>query len=87
MNRAVPLSFVAGAIACVLAAGAAQAAPASGGVLGKLSANAQTATQIEQVGWKKNHRRHWRKKCIRRCMWRSGRSFYRCRRVCSHRRW
>lgn len=82
MNRAVPLSIVAGALACFLAAGAAQAAPASSGVLGKLTANAQTSSQVEEVGWR---RRHWRHRCVRRCMWRTGHSYYRCRRICRHR--
>lgn len=82
MNRAVPMGIVAGAIACIFAAGAAQAAPASSGVLGKLTVSPQTSIQVDQVGWRKHS---WRRNCVRRCMWRSGRSYHRCRHICRHR--
>ena len=37
MTRFLPLAAVAGALACVVAVGSAQAAPASGNILGKLT--------------------------------------------------
>lgn len=83
MNRAISMTVAAGVLAFALAAGTAQAAPAGAGVLGKLATASTASTQVEKTGWHK--RRHWRKRCIRRCMWRSGRSYYRCRRICSRR--
>jgi len=84
MIRAVPLTIAAGVLACALAAGSVQAAPAGSGVLGKLTAATPAATQIEKAGWR---RRGWRRSCVRRCMWRSGRSYRRCRRICRRHRW
>lgn len=82
MKRIVPLTVVAGALACVLAAGSAQAAPATSGILGKLTAAAQSSSQIEQVGWR--HRHHG---CFRRCMWRTDGAYRYCRRKCHRRGW
>jgi len=82
MNRAVPLTVVAGALACFVAMGAAQAAPANTGILGKLNATAQSSSQIEQTGW---HRRHHHR-CFRRCMRRTDGAYWFCRRRC-HRWW
>jgi hypothetical protein len=80
MTRIVPLTVVAGALACFLAAGSAQAAPATSGILGKLTTTAQSSSQIEKVGWR-------RRSCVRRCMWRTGSSYRRCRRICRRRWW
>ena len=77
MIRAVPLTVVAGALAVVLAAGSAQAAPANTGILGKLTATAQSSSQIEQVGWRSNRR------CFRRCMRRTDGAYRFCRRKCN----
>jgi uncharacterized cupredoxin-like copper-binding protein len=49
MTRMIPLTIAAGALACIVAAGSAQAAPASGIAFGKL-ANATAATaSVEKV--------------------------------------
>lgn len=85
MTRMVPLTVVAGALACFLAAGAAQAAPAAAsGVLGKLTSTAHAATQIEKAGWRERRwkRRHWRRRCFRRCMWRTDGAYRFCKRKC-----
>ncbi len=82
MNRAVPLTIAAGALACVLAAGSAQAAPPNTGILGKLTATAQTSSQVEKAGWR---RRHYRR-CFRHCMRRTDGAYRFCRRRC-HRGW
>lgn len=78
MTRVIPLSVAAGIVAIALAAGSAQAAPASSGILGKLNAEAQT--QVEKAGWR------GRRSCFRRCMHRSGGAYRFCRRKC-HRWW
>jgi hypothetical protein len=82
MKRIVPLTAVAGALACLLAAGSAQAAPATSGILGKLTATTQSSSQIEQVRWR--HRHHG---CFRRCMWRTGGAYRYCRRRCHRWGW
>jgi hypothetical protein len=83
MNRAVPLTIAAGIFACAFAAGSAQAATANTGILGKLTAAAQSSSQIEEVGWRR-HRHHG---CFRRCMWRSGGSYWYCKRKCRRHNW
>ncbi len=83
MNRAFPLTLAAGVLACVLAAGSAQAAPATSGILGKLAANANASTQIEHVGW----RRHRHNRCFRRCMWRTDGAYRFCRATCHRWGW
>ena len=83
MKRFVPLSVVAGALACFVLAGSAQAAPATNGILGKLAAETYAANQVEKVGWR---RRTWRRRCFRRCMWRTDRPRF-CRRSCYRRSW
>ncbi len=82
MNRAVPLTVAAGALAWFIAAGSAQAAPANTGILGKLNATAQSSSQVEKTGWRRRH--HHR--CFRRCMRRTDGAYWFCRRRC-HRRW
>lgn len=80
MTRIVPLTVVAGALACFLAAGSAQAAPAAaGGILGKLNATANAQTQVDQVGWRRRHKR----RCFRRCLRRTDGAYRFCRRKCS----
>jgi hypothetical protein len=79
MIRAVPLTVAAGVLAIVMAAGSAQAAPANTGILGKLTATAQSSSQIEQVGWRSKRR------CFRRCMRRTDGAYRFCRIKC--RRW
>jgi len=59
MNRFFPLAAVAGALACVVAVGSAQAAPASGNILGKLTSASEAGTSVEKAGYR-HHRRHWR---------------------------
>jgi hypothetical protein len=56
MNR-ITLSAAAGVLACVLAAGSAQAAPVSSDVLGK-AASTNNSSSVQQVYWR--HHRHWR---------------------------
>ena len=59
MNRFFPLAAVVGALACVVAVGSAQAAPASGNILGKLTTASEAGTSVEKAGYR-HHRRHWR---------------------------
>ena len=65
MTRMFPLTVAAGALACIVAAGSAQAAPASGIALGKLTNAAPANVAVEQVYWRRHwryhHRRHWRR--------------------------
>jgi hypothetical protein len=60
MIRLVPLAAVAGALACVVAVGSAQAAPASGNILGKLTTASDAGSSVEQAGWRRHHRHHRR---------------------------
>ena len=62
MTRFLPLAAVAGALACVVAVGSAQAAPASGNILGKLANVSEKAPAAEQVHWRRHHRHYWRKR-------------------------
>ena len=65
MTKLIPLTVVAGALACIVAAGSAQAAPASGIALGKLANVTLANASVEQVYWRRHwryhHRRHWRR--------------------------
>jgi uncharacterized cupredoxin-like copper-binding protein len=65
MTKLIPLTVVAGALACIVAAGSAQAAPASGIALGKLANVTPANASVEQVYWRRHwryhHRRHWRR--------------------------
>ncbi len=51
MTRFLPLAAVAGALACVVAVGSAQAAPASGNILGKLTTASEAGTSVEKAGY------------------------------------
>lgn len=71
MTKFLPLAAVAGALACVVAVGSAQAAPASGNVLGKLTAASEAGTTVEKAGYRHHHRWHhhrwwWKKRHYRR---------------------
>jgi hypothetical protein len=66
MTRLIPLTAVAGVLACFVAAGTAQAAPASGNFLGKFTAANQASVAVENVHWRRYHwwrhhhrRHHW----------------------------
>ena len=61
MKRLVPLSVVASALACFVLARWAQAAPATGGVLGELTAFIPHRVQIEKTGRRRRscYRRSW----------------------------
>jgi uncharacterized cupredoxin-like copper-binding protein len=65
MTKLIPLAVAAGALACIVAAGSAQAAPASGIALGKLANVTPANASVEQVYWRRHwryhHRRHWRR--------------------------
>ena len=62
MTKLIPLTVAAGALACIVAAGSAQAAPASGIALGKLANVTPAQASVEQVYWRRyHHRRHWRR--------------------------
>jgi hypothetical protein len=65
MKRCIPLTALAGVLACLVAAGTAQAAPASGSVLGQLTTAKQASVAVEQVGWRPHHR-WWKKRHYRR---------------------
>jgi len=83
MKRLVPLSVVAGILACFVLACSAQAAPAASVILGKFAAEAHATSQIEKVGLR---RRKWRRRCFRRCMWPTERRRF-CRRSCYRSSW
>lgn len=74
MTRFLPLAAIAGALACVVAVGSAQAAPASGNILGKLTTASDAGSSVEKAGWRRHHRHHWR--------WRFYKRHHR-----HHRRW
>ena len=65
MTRIIPLTIAAGVLACIVAAGGAQAAPASSITLGKFASVAPATASVEQVYWRRHwryhHRRHWRR--------------------------
>jgi hypothetical protein len=65
MKRLLPLAAAAGALACVVAVGSAQAAPASGNVLGKLTTVSDAATSVEKAGYR-HHRKWWKKRYYKR---------------------
>jgi len=65
MKRLIPLTAVAGVLACLVAAGTAQAASGSGSNLGQLTMAKQAAAAVEQVGWRPHHR-WWKKRHYRR---------------------
>jgi hypothetical protein len=73
MTRIIPLSAAAGLIACVLAAGSAQAAPVASGVLDKLAATNTGSNAVEQVHWRRHHHHYWRYRYYRRHCWRCHR--------------
>jgi len=66
MKRLIPLTAVAGVLACFVAAGTAQAAPASGSVLGKLTTVNQSAAAVEKVHYRRHHYRWWKHRHHRR---------------------
>jgi uncharacterized cupredoxin-like copper-binding protein len=65
MTRMISLTVAASALACIVAAGSAQAAPASGVALGKLTNAAPASATVQQAHyyryryWRWHHRRHW----------------------------
>jgi hypothetical protein len=65
MKRVLPLAAIAGALAAVVAVGSAQAAPASGNILGKLTTVGENGAAVEKAGYRHrgwHHHRHWWKK-------------------------
>lgn len=71
MKKFLPLAAVAGALACVVAVGSAQAAPASGNILGKLTTASEVGTSVEKAGYRHHRRWHhhrwwWKKRHYRR---------------------
>jgi hypothetical protein len=65
MKRVLPLAAIAGALAAVVAVGSAQAAPASGNILGKLTTVSENGAAVEKAGYRHrgwHHHRHWWKK-------------------------
>jgi hypothetical protein len=65
MTRFLPLAAIAGALACVVAVGSAQAAPASGNILGKLTTASEAGTSVEKAGYR-HHHRWWKKRYYKR---------------------
>jgi hypothetical protein len=66
MSRFLPLATIAaGALACVMAVGSAQAAPVSGNILGKLTTASEAATSVEKAGYR-HHRKLWKKRYYKR---------------------
>jgi hypothetical protein len=80
MIRAVSLTVAAGVLALSFAAGSAQAAGATPGILGKLTAT-QSQSLIEKAGWR-DHGGGWHHRCMRRCMWRTDGAWRFCKRKC-----
>ena len=74
MTRFLPLAAIAGALACVVAVGSAQAAPASGNILGKLTTASEAGSSVEKAGYY-HHRKWWKKR------------YYKRHRYYQHRRW
>ena len=70
MKRVLPLAAIAGALAAVVAVGSAQAAPASGNILGKLTAVSENGAAVEKAGYRHHgwhhHHRWWKKRYYRR---------------------
>ncbi|MBC7832381.1 MAG: hypothetical protein H7Y62_10220 [Hyphomicrobium sp.] len=70
MTRFLPLAAVAGALACVVAVGSAQAAPASGNILGKLTTVSDAGISVEKAGYRHqrnyHHRKWWKKRYYKR---------------------
>jgi hypothetical protein len=59
MIKLISATAVAGALAALVTVGAAQAAPASGNMLGKLANVSEKAPAAEQVHWRRKHH-YWR---------------------------
>lgn len=70
MKRFLPLAAVAGALACVVAVGSAQAAPAAGNVLGKLATVGEAGATVEKTHYrhhrKWHQRKYWKKRYYKR---------------------
>jgi hypothetical protein len=87
MKRVLPLAAIAGALAAVVAVGSAQAAPASGNILGKLTTVGENGAAVEKAGYRHHHRWHhhrhwWKKRYYRRHHHHGHRHHYR-----RHRHW
>jgi hypothetical protein len=70
MKKLLPLAAVAGLLA-VVSVGSAQAAPASGNILGKLTTASENGTAVEKAGYRhhrrwNSHRWWWKKRYYRR---------------------
>ncbi len=72
MKKLLPLAAVAGALACFVAAGSAQAAPVSSNVLGKLTSVSDQNSVIEKAGYR-HHRKWWKKRYYKRHSYRHHR--------------
>ncbi len=71
MKRVLPLAAIAGALVALVAVGSAQAAPASGNILGKLTTVGENGAAVEKAGYRHRHRWHhhrkwWKKRYYRR---------------------
>jgi hypothetical protein len=60
MIKLISATAVAGALAALVTVGAAQAAPASGSMLGKLANVSEKAPAAEQVHYRRRHHNWWR---------------------------
>jgi len=76
MARFVPLAAIAGALACVVAVGSAQAAPASTNVLGKLATVSDSSASVEKVHYRKKHHHRWHRKWWKKRYYKSHRGHY-----------
>jgi hypothetical protein len=65
MTRVLPLAAVAGALACLVAVGSAQAAPVSSNVLGKLTTASESNGVVEKAHYR-HHRKWWKKRYYKR---------------------
>lgn len=63
MKKLLPLAV--GTLACFVALGSAQAAPASGNVLGKLTTAGKSNSAVEQAHYRRHHRWWWKKRHYR----------------------
>lgn len=82
MKRVLPLAAIAGALVAVVAVGSAQAAPASGNILGKLTTVSENGAAVEKAGYRHHHRHWWKKRYYRRHHHHGHRHHYR-----RHRHW
>lgn len=87
MKRFMPLAAVAGALACVVAVGSAQAAPVAGNALGKLATVGEAGATVEKAHYRGHRKWHQRKYWKKRYYKRHKHRHYKHRHYYKHRHW